>query len=331
MKYAGLLVGTVLATGISVSVVQAQEAILGHIMDTEHIFHDTSQRFMDRLDELSGGSFTIDYHPGGDLGDWTSIVEQVAQGAVQMTMAWNHSELDPRWDIAVLGYIATDWETGKAIFGPDSAMEDVYAEIMNDLGMELLGIIPTDFTGFVVRRGVDVPVNFPEDAAGFKMRVPSWPVAIQRYNALGFSPVPMAFSEVHTALQTGAMDGRAYSPPSEVLMFSDVLDAYVFTRENLEHTFWLANKAWFDGLTEEQQDWVRTAASDAAEGSWERAEAQSADWLAQIEDAGIDVVELSPEQLETYRDLVVAAEYPYIEEIIGTETMDQIKAAAGMN
>ncbi|MCV2866724.1 TRAP transporter substrate-binding protein DctP [Defluviimonas sp. WL0075] len=300
-------------------------------MDSEHIFHHVSQRFSDRLEELSGGSFTIDYHPGGDLGDWTSITEQVAQGAVQMTMTWNHSELDPRWDVAVLGYVASDWQTGRAIYGPGSVMDGVYAGIMNDLGMELLGTIPTDFTGFVVRKDVAVPVNFPADAAGFKMRVPGMPMAIERYNATGFSPVPMAFSEVHTALQTGAIDGRAYSPPSEVLMFKDVLSAYVFTRENFEHTFWVANKDWFNGLTEEQQGWLKTAATEAVTWAWENAEAESKVWLDKIRAEGIEVVELSPEQLATYRDLVVAAEYPYMEAIIGKGTMDQIKAAAGMN
>lgn len=327
MKYAGYLLGVALVAG-GAAPAAAQQAILGHIMDSEHIFHDVSERFMSRLEELSGGSFAIDYHPGGDLGDWTSITEQVAQGAVQMTMTWNHSELDPRWDLSVLGFVASDWDTAKAVYGPDSVMEGVYAGIMNDLGMELLGIIPTDFTGFVVRKGLDVPVSFPEDAAGFKIRVPGMPMAIQRYNALGFSPVSMAFSEVHTALQTGAIDGRAYSPPTEVPMFSDVLEAYVFTREHFEHTFWVANKSWFDGLTDEQRGWVTSAADEAVAGSWELAEAQSAEWLAQIEAGGVDVVELSPEQLENYRNIVIEAEYPYMENIVGAEIMNQIRAAA---
>src|SRR5690606_7508949 len=138
----------------------------------------------------------------------------------------------------------------------------------------------------------------------------------------------MAFSEVHTALQTGAIDGRAYSPPSEVLMFQDVLDAFVFTREHFEHTFWVANKAWFDGLTDEQRGWLTTAVDDAVAGSWDLAQSQSDDWLAQIEAAGIDVIELSPEQLEQFRTLVVEAEYPYMETIVGPEIMAQVRAAA---
>lgn len=316
--------------GFAASSSSAQDIILGHVMDQEHIFHKVSEQFMERLDELSGGTMTVSYHPGGDLGDWTSIVEQVAQGAVQMTMSWNHSELDPRWDVSILGYIANDWEQGREVYGPGSTMNEVYNGVMNDLGMELLGTIPTDFTGFVVRKGVDVPVNFPEDAEGFKMRVPGQPMAIERYKATGFSAVPMAFSEVHTALQTGAIDGRAYSPPSEVLLFKDVLSAYVFTRENFEHTFWTANKAWFDGLSEEQQGWVREAANEAVTWAWENAEAESPKWFEQIEAAGIEVVELSPEQLENYRAKIVAVEYPYMEGIIGAEVMGEIKTAAGV-
>ncbi len=316
--------------GFAASSVSAQDIILGHVMDQEHIFHKVSEQFIERLDELSGGAMSVSYHPGGDLGDWTSIVEQVAQGAVQMTMSWNHSELDPRWDVSVLGYVANDWESGKEVYGPGSTMNEVYNDIMNDLGMELLGTIPTDFTGFVVRKGVDVPVDFPADAEGFKMRVPGMPMAIERYKATGFSAVPMAFSEVHTALQTGAIDGRAYSPPSEVLLFKDVLSAYVFTRENFEHTFWTANKAWFDSLTEEQQGWVKEAADEAVTWAWENAESESPKWFEQIEAAGIEVVELTPEQLDAYRSKVVAVEYPYMEEIIGTEVMGAIRQAAGV-
>ncbi len=313
----------------SLGTAQAEEIILGHVMDSQHIFHAVSEQFSARLEELSGGDLTVDYHPGGDLGDWTSIVEQVSQGAIQMTMSWNYSELDPRWDVSVLGYVASDWETGKAVYGPGSVMNAVYEGIMNDLGMVLLGTIPTDFTGYVVRKGVEVPTHFPDDAKGFKMRVPGMPMAIERYKATGFAPVPMAFSEVHTALQTGAIDGRAYSPPSEVLLFKDVVGAYVFTRENFEHTFWTANKRWFDGLSEDQQGWIRQAADEAVIWAWENAEAESPKWFTQMEEAGIEVVELTPEQMDGYRGLVTETEYPYMEKIIGAEVMAQIKAASG--
>ena len=180
--------------------VQAAEGghILAHVMPTDHIFNSVSQEFMSKLDELSGGTVKIEYHPGGDLGDWATITEQVMQGALPMTMAWSNSELDPRLDIANLGYVADDWESAIKVYGPGSKMDKLFGEIYGGLNVELLGTLPTDFTGYVVRKGVDIPVNIPQDAKGFKIRVPNYPMAIDRYSALGFSVMPMAFSEVHT-------------------------------------------------------------------------------------------------------------------------------------
>lgn len=91
MLYKKYLLGLTLAAGLGAQVAPAQEAILGHVMDSEHIFHHVAKRFMGRLEELSGGSFTIDYHPGGDLGDRATITEQVAQGAVQMAFSEVHT------------------------------------------------------------------------------------------------------------------------------------------------------------------------------------------------------------------------------------------------
>src|SRR5690625_7246228 len=86
----------------------ANDAILAHIMDSEHIFHGVSERLMERLDALSDGEMTISYHLGGALSDWTSIIAQVAQGSVLMTTAWNHAQRDPGWDISNLDFSASD-------------------------------------------------------------------------------------------------------------------------------------------------------------------------------------------------------------------------------
>jgi len=332
-RYGGLAVTIAALLGLAASLasptaVAARDPILAHIFDRDHIFHKVSDRFMKRLDELSDGNFDVQYHPGGDLGGWTDITEQVAHGQIQMTMTWNHSELDRRWDVAALGFIADDWDAARAVYGTGSPLEDVYGDIVNKLDMELLGIIPIGFRGFIVREGVEPPTNFPEDTKGFKVRVPGWELAIQRYQAIGASPVPMPFEEVHTALQTGAIDGRAYSPLHEVLLFADVIDAFVYTREDFEHTFWLVNKEWMNSLTSEQREWVRTAAKEAVDWSWQVAEDEEAEWLERIEEQGVDVITLSPEERKQYRELVVNAERAYIEDIIGSDLLARIEEAA---
>jgi len=170
--------------------------------------------------------------------------------------------------------------------------------------------------------------EYPDDAEGFKIRVPGWEMAIERYESLGFSPVPMPFEEVHTALQTGAIDGRAYAPAHEVPMFADVIDAYVHTREDFEHTFWLANRDWLESLTQQQRAWIRQAAQEAVAWSWQVAERENARWLEEIEDEGVEVVTLSEQQRAQYRELVTSAERPFIEDIVGQELLTEIERAA---
>ena len=82
-KITGTLAAAILsASALTLSLpaqVQAAEGghILAHVMPTDHIFNSVSEQFISKLDELSGGSVKIEYHPGGDLGDWGTITEQV--------------------------------------------------------------------------------------------------------------------------------------------------------------------------------------------------------------------------------------------------------------
>jgi TRAP-type C4-dicarboxylate transport system substrate-binding protein len=321
--FTGGSIAVALACTVGPNPVLAQDShILAHIMPTDHLFHKVSEQFMEDLETVSSGKMKIEYHPGGDLGDWGTITEQVMRGAIPMTMTWANSELDPRLDVANLGYVADSWSSARELYGPGSKMEALFNDIYSDLGMVLLGTVPTDFTGFVVRKGLDVPVDITKDSKGFKMRVPNFPMAINRYEALGFSVVPMAFSEVHMALQTGGIDGRSYSPPSEVLMFADVLEAYVFTRESFETTFWLANKKWFNNLSADEKAWVKESASSATNWAWDNAEKDSTGWFDKIREAGIDVVELTPKQLKEYKQRVISAEWPIMENLLGKKVME---------
>lgn len=328
---ASALTASAIALSFSTQVAAAKGGhILAHVMPTDHIFNSVSEQFISKLDQLSNGTVKIEYHPGGDLGDWSTITEQVMQGALPMTIAWSNSELDPRLDIANLGYVADDWESATKVYGPGSKMDQLFSEIYGGLNVELLGTIPTDFTGYVVRKGVDIPVKIPQDSKGFKIRVPNYPMAIDRYSALGFSVVPMAFSEVHTALQTGAIDGRAFSPPYEVLMFKDVLRAYVYTRESFEPTFWIASKSWLASLSDEERAWVHEAANYATQWAWDNAEEFSQGWLDKIRAEGIEVLQQDSAQAAAYKKTVMDVEWPIMEGLLGKETMAELKDTAGL-
>ncbi|SMX26606.1 C4-dicarboxylate-binding periplasmic protein precursor [Pelagimonas phthalicica] len=320
-----LATGTMLAaTGTA----QADERFtLAHAMPPEHIFHPTSEKFMEAL----GEGFEVEYHPGGDLGDWTSLFEQAMQGAVPMTMTFAATEFDPRLNIFAAGYIVDSWEQARKMYGPNGAMIPVYDEILSDLDMKLVGVLPVDFGGYAIRKGVGaVPLDLPAEGNGIKVRVPGLEIAIKRYELLGFSPVPMPFAELYTALQLGTVDGRTFGPPPEIWQMRDVLETYVYSKDYFEHAYWLVNKSWWDDLSDEDRAKMQTAVDTAVSWAWDEAKTISDKTLEDIRGAGINVVEFNDEQLAAVKKIVYEQEWPFLEKIVGPETTAALKAAAGV-
>ena len=50
--------------------------ILAHGFGTDHFVHPVGEQFAELIAEASGGAFVVDYHPGGDLGDYIQQFEQ---------------------------------------------------------------------------------------------------------------------------------------------------------------------------------------------------------------------------------------------------------------
>lgn len=325
----GLAAAAIIAGTTAAPSQAAEKFIFAHAMNTDHVFHAISKRFMDELGDKSGVS--IKYHPGGDLGDWTSLFEQSMQGVVPMTLTWASSDFDKRLDLIYLGYIVSNWKDAKKLYGPGAGMLDVYNDMLKDLGLHAVGIIPTDFGSVVIRKGVGkLPLNYPGDPKGMKIRVPGLSIAVDRFNSLGFAAVPIPLSEVHTALQLGTVDARSFSTAVETYTLRDVLEANILTNDYFEVAFWLVNRKWWNGLPAEVRGKLQAAADKTIEWSWSEAERKSNEFLQKARDAGIKVVDLSPAQMSAAKKIVYDKEWPKMESVVGKATMDKIRQIVGV-
>ncbi len=327
-----LLACAVTAIGLQFSQpLHAEESfILSHALPEAHIFHPTAKTFMKSLAKTCSGEFNVEYHLGGDLGDWTVQFEQAMVGVIPATFVFANSEVDPRLDVSFLGYVADDWETARKVYGPGGDVESLYKEILSDLGIRMMGTIPVDFGGIAMRKGdTRIPVNLPSDASGVKLRVPPMPIGRIRFEKLGFSVVPLPFSEVYTALQLGTVDGRTFAPPAEIWQMRDVIESYILTNDYFEHAFFAVNNAWFDKLSKAQQACFTTAADTAIAFSWSDAQRQSKDWMEKIKDAGIKIVKPTETQLKAIRASAMENEWKYLQDQLGNDVMARLKKASG--
>ena len=332
--FKSLISTTLITAALTASVINSAQAgddfILAQAMTTDHIFHASSEKFMEELKAQQSG-FSVDYHPGGDLGDWTSQFEQTMQGVIPMTMTYGASEFDGRLDLTWLGYVVDSWDSARKAYGPKGPMLDVYNKILADNDLVALGLIPAGFGSITIRNGVGkVPTNFPEDAAGIKMRVVPTPLGIERFKNWGFSAVPMPFSELYTGLQLGTVDGRAFGPAVEIWQMRDVLESYILTRDYFEHAFWLVNKDWWEDLPAAERNKIQAAADKTLAWAWAEAEVIDNSYLEKVRDYGIKVVELDQQQLDKAKKTLYANEWPFMEKVVGTEIMAMMREIAGI-
>jgi len=111
----------------------------------------------------------------------------------------------------------------------------------------------------------DMTINTPADMAGVNLRMPGTDAWQFLGKALGANPTPMAFTEVYTGLQTGAIDGQDNPMPTDKdKKFYEVTDQIVLTGHLVDMNFLAFSKSVWDDLTPDQQATVMQAAKDAS-------------------------------------------------------------------
>ncbi len=235
---------------------------LSHGLDVTHPVHKAMVYMDERLKEYSDGTLQIQIYPGNQLGSERESLELLQIGSLAMTkVSANTLEgFVPEFRIFNLPYIFT-------------GDEHRFRVLESEMGKELLlKGIPNRFMGlcyydagsrsFYTKK---TPVQEPDDLKGLKIRVMGSPTAIEMVNTMGGSATPISWGELYTALQQGIVDGAENNPPSfytsrhyEVCKFYS-LDEHTSVPDVL-----VMSTAVWNGLSEEQKQWVRQAADESA-------------------------------------------------------------------
>ncbi|MEZ5450717.1 MAG: sialic acid TRAP transporter substrate-binding protein SiaP [Thiolinea sp.] len=208
---------------------------------------------------------TFEPHWNASLFKQGTELEAIARGNLEMsiTSAQELAEFVPEFSIFSAGYVHRDAEHQKAVFAADF-MEPLKQKVEETLGVKLLSVM------YLGRRQLNLrtenEVKTPADLEGVKLRMPGSDAWQFLGKALGANPTPMAFTEVYTALQTGAVDGQDNPLPTDKdAKFYEVTKQIVLTSHLVDLNYLAISKKVFDSLSAEQQAAVQKAADDAAE------------------------------------------------------------------
>lgn len=187
----------------------------------------------------------------------------IARGNLEMsiTSAQELAKLIPEWSIFTSGYLLRDSDHQQKVFSSDIGKE-FYQMAEDKLGVKLLGVMYFGKRHLNLR--IDKKVMTPADMAGVKLRMPGTDAWQFLGKALGANPTPMAFTEVYTGLQTGAIDGQDNPLPTDKdKKFYEVTKQIILTGHLADMNFLALSKRVWDKLTPEQQRQMQKAADDA--------------------------------------------------------------------
>jgi TRAP-type C4-dicarboxylate transport system substrate-binding protein len=237
-----------------------------------------------------------DYQPSynGTIFAQGTELDAISRGNLEMsiTSAQELAQFFPEFSIFTAGYVHQDADHQVAVFN-DPLMDLFKAKAEEELGVKLLSVMYLGRRQVNLRQSKDeLTVKTPADLAGVNLRMPGTDAWQFLGKALGAAPTPMAFSEVYTALSTGAVDGQDNPLPTVVdAKFYEVTNQIVLTSHLVDLNYIAIGKSVWDSMTADQQAKVQAAADAAAESGRQKQLQKEADLVSFLEEQGMAVYE----------------------------------------
>jgi len=296
----------------------ALEIKFAHVVNEKDAFHVAAEKFKELTEKSSKGEITVNIFPNAKLGDERTLLERMKMGIVDAAIITTGPIINfvPSFGVIDLPFIFRD---------PDHA----YKVLDGPVGQKLLVLMETQGwkglafgeRGFRNLTNSKRKVVTPGDIKGLKVRVMQNPVYVDSFTALGANAVPMAWTEVLTALQQGTVDGQE-NPLNVIVAFKlNEMQKYLsITRHAYAPAVILMSMKLWQKLTPAQQALIKDAAQGAAvfERDWDNK--MEAVWLKDLQAKGMIV---SNPDLKLFREAAKPV-YDKYTPAFGKEIIDTI-------
>jgi TRAP-type C4-dicarboxylate transport system substrate-binding protein len=235
--------------------------------------------------------FAFEGYYGGNLFKQGTELVALQRGNLEMgnIAPQDISNQIPAWSILTAGYLFRDAAHLKAFFASDAGAE-MKQMTEDQLGVKVLG--PTYFGVRQVGLRIDKEIKTPADMAGVKLRMPGGDAWQFLGESLGANPTPMAYAEVYTGLQTGAIDGQDNPLPNvENMKFYEVMSQIVLTSHLVGFDLLTVSKKVWDEMDGDKQARFQAAADAAIDFSTEKHLAREKELVDKFKGLGLKIYE----------------------------------------
>jgi tripartite ATP-independent transporter DctP family solute receptor len=298
-RFTAVAAAALLATGAAQAQFQERNFKVSNGVSKEHPMGNGLAKMGECTLAKSGGKLKITPYWDGALGNDLTATQSVRTGSIDMVLT---STAPLVGIVPELGVFDLPF-----LFGSEAEADQLLDGKVGEwftAKMPAAGVINLAWweNGFRHTTNSKRPITKAEDFEGVKMRVMQNNIFIDTFNTLGSNAVPMAFSEVYSALETKTVDGQE-NPFNNIenMKFYEVQKYLTLTKHAYSPTLVLFSKKVWDGLSAQEQATLKDCAvlgrDEQRKVNRQKAEAS----LANLKSRGMLVNEISPAEMARIR------------------------------
>lgn len=235
---------------------------LGFGAPEDSLYGRFAKIFKEKAEDYTGGSVEVKIRCCNQISSEDEGFKAMQLGTVDgfFITANNVSPHWPLMDVTVLPYVFQNTDhLERVVDGPVG--EFMKTKLQEDTSVHLLSFGPALYRDFYNAKR---PINTMADMEGLKVRVPKNEVMLATFEAFGANPVPLAWSETPTALQTGTVDGGDNGTSFiKDMKFYEFEPHLVILEHFVAMAPLFAADSFMKRLSDEQREQVKRAATDA--------------------------------------------------------------------
>lgn len=307
---------------LAASSVHAEVIRIAHDNQADTPLHKALVKFKEDL-EAEEVDLGVEIYEGGQLGGVAEVTDMVQNNNMQMTAAASVllAPYIPEFNVLDLFFLFDDEEHAHRVLDSEDGGEALL-DAMTSRGLHGLGFGEVGFRHITSNLG---PIDSEEALGNVRLRSANNPMQIAAWEAVGATPIPLAWGEIYTSLQQNLINSQesaAFSVKSQ--RFYEVQSHMTMSGHIYTNFVWFMNAEFYEGLTEEQQQAVEVAADQAIAYQRELAMEANNQVIGELEELGVEVSEMPDSLKEVMAERMNGAVREQLRDRTGPELFEQM-------
>jgi TRAP-type C4-dicarboxylate transport system substrate-binding protein len=289
---------------------QSMTLKLAHIRPQGSVADEDIRAFAADVEKRTNGTIKFEIYPASQLGDYTTVLERISIGDVDMQIAPIGTNLDKAFGISYCPYLVQNWEEAKKVYSSDGDLVSNMAAICEKNDIKLIGTYPLYFGGIALTKKPKDPANV-DVREETKIRVPNMKAFDLTAQELGYISTPLPAADTFTSMQTGMVDGAiGYGAEGYYSNYRDLIKYYLPINDHFELWYACLSSATWEKMSASQREAITAAAKAMEEKRFGEAEKQEKEYEEKLTAAGIEVIQFTDEQLAQFAKIVREKVWP---------------------